>query len=60
MLIKDGDGTILVVQDRENVWNFPGGKQEAYETILQCAKREVSEEVGIKVNDLNEIHFFGR
>ena len=35
-------------------------KQEAYETILQCAKREVSEEVGIKVNDLNEIHFFGR
>jgi 8-oxo-dGTP diphosphatase len=56
VLIKDGDGKILVVQDRENIWNFPGGKQEASETIFQCAKREVSEEIGIKINDLNEIH----
>lgn len=56
VLIKDEEGNILVVQDRENVWNFPGGKKEVYETILQCAKREVSEEIGIKVNDLNEIH----
>ncbi|MGP4063263.1 NUDIX hydrolase [Halobacillus sp. H74] len=56
MLIKDSEGNILVVQDKENLWNFPGGKREADETPLQCAKREVKEEIGVQVNKLYEIH----
>ncbi|MEK3808082.1 NUDIX hydrolase [Bacillus sp. FSL H8-0547] len=55
VLIKDTRNNILVVQDRADDWSFPGGKQEAGETPLECAKREVKEEIGIDVSDLIEI-----
>lgn len=32
VLVKDETGSIMVIQDRENVWNFPGGKLELGET----------------------------
>ncbi|TDL82413.1 NUDIX hydrolase [Peribacillus frigoritolerans] len=56
VLIKDTRNKILVVQDRADDWNLPGGKQEAGETPLECAKREVKEEIGIDVSDLIEIY----
>jgi 8-oxo-dGTP diphosphatase len=56
VLIKDEDGNILVVQDRANLWNFPGGKQELGETPLECAKREIKEEIGLSVHKLTEVY----
>lgn len=35
-----------------DTWTLPGGKQEYEETILECAKREVSEETNLDINDL--------
>jgi len=55
VLIKDKDNNFLVIQDRAHVWNFPGGKQEMGETPMECAKREVEEEIGLHVHKLTEI-----
>lgn len=55
VLIKDKNNHNLVVQDRESIWNFPGGKQEIGETPVECAIREVKEEIGLDVHKLTEI-----
>ncbi len=51
-MIKDQLQRVL---DREDEWNFPGGKQEKGETPKECAIREVEEEVGVHVHALTEI-----
>jgi 8-oxo-dGTP diphosphatase len=56
VLIKDARHHILVIQDRADTWNFPGGKKEIDESPLECAIREVREEIGLLINDLTEIH----
>ncbi len=32
-----------------NLWEFPGGKRESYESLAECCKREVEEEKGLRV-----------
>jgi 8-oxo-dGTP pyrophosphatase MutT (NUDIX family) len=55
-LIRDEKGRFLAVQDRETGrWEVPGGKIENRENRFQAAKREVSEEVNLKVSDLKEL-----
>jgi 8-oxo-dGTP pyrophosphatase MutT (NUDIX family) len=46
VLIKDARHHILVIQNRADIWNFPGGKKEIDESPLECAIREVREEIG--------------
>ncbi|NCB05814.1 MAG: NUDIX domain-containing protein [Clostridia bacterium] len=48
--IRDGEGRVLLCRRTgtlEGRWEFPGGKREKGETMAQCARRELLEELGV-------------
>jgi len=49
------DGDILFVRKRRSKWNLPGGRVERGETPLQAAKREMSEETGLRFDRLTYV-----
>jgi 8-oxo-dGTP diphosphatase len=55
IMIKRGGKVLL--GNRKNThgdgeWSFPGGKLEYWESIRNCALREIKEECGVKVKNL--------
>ncbi len=53
-IVEDGQGRLLIARRREDamlggLWEFPGGKLEAGETLEQAVVREMEEEMGIHV-----------
>lgn len=53
--IIEEDGKILLIQEGKSLkewsglWNFPAGKMDSKEKIVDCAKRESREETGLEV-----------
>lgn len=53
-LIRDDTGRLLIAQRKSDgllggLWEFPGGKQEAGETLPQTLQRELREELAVEV-----------
>jgi A/G-specific adenine glycosylase len=53
-IIRDDSGRVLIAQRPMEgllggLWEFPGGKQEPDETLSECLKRELREELAIEV-----------
>ena len=53
-VIRNEDKEILIDKRRAEgllggLWEFPGGKIEADETVVECIKREILEELAIEV-----------
>lgn len=53
-IVKDAGGNILIAKRPEGkyksgLWEFPGGKIEADETVFQALQREFREEVSIDI-----------
>jgi 8-oxo-dGTP diphosphatase len=53
-VIRDDRDLILIDRRLDKVllggfWEFPGGKIEGNETVQECIKREVLEEIGIEI-----------
>ena len=53
------DGRILITRRRPNahlagLWEFPGGKVEAGESLRAALEREIREEIGLEIRILDE------
>ncbi|HKL19875.1 MAG TPA: NUDIX domain-containing protein [Halalkalibaculum sp.] len=57
VLFREGDkdtGPEILLMYRRGVWDLPKGKLESGERIPECARREVSEEVGSSIPEITE------
>jgi 8-oxo-dGTP pyrophosphatase MutT (NUDIX family) len=52
-IVNDKNEVLLQLRADNNCWGFIGGMMEIGETIEETAKREVFEEVGIKLDSIN-------
>jgi mutator protein MutT len=63
-VIRRGDRVLLCKRPSHKrhggLWEFPGGKLEHGESLLDAARRELSEELGLQVTAVRETLFFCR
>lgn len=60
-IILDDDGQVFITQRRFDAhlggfWEFPGGKCNPGESLVETLKRELDEEVGIRLIRADEFH----
>ena len=67
-IIENEHGQILIARRKkgkaqEGLWEFPGGKIENNETIEECLKRELQEEMNIEIQPYEPFgvndHYYG-
>lgn len=60
-VIRSGDRYLLCLRPPHKRhgghWEFPGGKLESGETLIQAASRELQEELGVEVQSVGETLF---
>jgi mutator protein MutT len=49
-------GQVLLVRDHFGYWNLPGGKVEPGEMPAAAAVREIREETGLTIVEIEEVH----
>jgi 8-oxo-dGTP diphosphatase len=59
-VLVDGEGRYLMTTRPEGkvyagYWEFPGGKLEAGETVMQALSRELIEEIGLTIDETHTI-----
>ncbi len=60
-MVYRADGSFLVEERKKNDWpgiNFPGGHVEDDESIEDSAKREIKEETGLNIYELEDMGIF--
>ncbi len=57
-LVFDGRDRVLAIQNRDGTWELPGGGWEHDETLEECLRREIREELNVEVTriDSSRIH----
>lgn len=60
VVIVDGEGRLLLEERKfpKDLWGLPGGLMELGESTEDTAKREVMEETGLTVDELNLINVY--
>lgn len=61
VFLQNEEGHILFIREasthpdgvNEGKWDVPGGRMDISESILDAAKREVKEEVGVEIGNMN-------
>lgn len=58
IVVKDGKVLIGKRQEenQKGTWCFPGGSIEFFESLEDCARREVKEEAGIEIGNIHPIY----